>query len=91
MGAQGTTTVDFGTGAADMRVTITGQGAILANSVAEAWPFPALTANNQPDDTAYEDFNVVAMNVVAGTGFDIVVQCRTGLAHGIHNIAWVWN
>jgi hypothetical protein len=73
MGAQGTTTVNFGAfpGSSDTSVTITGQASILAGSLVEAWLFPATTADHSPDEHMVESIKVMAGNVVAGTGFTI--------------------
>ena len=91
MAAQGTATVDFGTGATDARVTVSGQTGITNSSLAEAWVWPIATASNTADDTLYSELRVIACNVVAGSGFDIVVMSDEGIAHGIHTVAWVWN
>ena len=91
MPSQGTTTVDFGAYETSAQTVVTGQTAILAGSLVEAWLFPALTASNQPDNHWFEELRVVASSVVAGTGFTITVACREGVAHGVYNIGWVWN
>lgn len=90
MGAKGTTTVDFGTGGTDVTVSITGQSGITGASLAEAWAYPVATATNTADDTAYDDIEVIAYNVQAGVGFDILVKSGTCLLHGQHTIGWVW-
>jgi hypothetical protein len=38
-----------------------------------------------------EDLHVVAGNVSAGVGFTIYAKCNTGFAHGIYNVAYVFN
>lgn len=91
MAAQGSITVDFGAGDVDKLVSVTGQTGITGSSLAEAWVFPVATATNTADDTAYDDIRVVAYNVTAGVGFDILVKSGTGLLHGQHTIGWVWN
>ena len=91
MATTGTTTVDFGSRETSVQKVITGQASILAGSLVEAWLFPALTASNQPDNHWFDDLHVTAGNVVAGTGFTITVKCNQGVAHGVFNIAWVWN
>jgi hypothetical protein len=77
MGAQGSTTVTFGAfpGASDTSVAVTGQAAILAGSLVEAWILPAATADHTADEHWVETIQVRAGNVVAGTGFTI----------------WAWN
>lgn len=89
MATQGTTTVDFGTGATDTSVSVASAG-IGAGNLVEAWLFPAATASNTADNHWVEDIEVMAGNVQAGVGFTVYAKCRTGLAHGIYNIGWVW-
>ena len=91
MGTQGTATVDFGSKATDTSTTVTGQADILADSLAEAWVFPSATASNTADNHWVDDIEVVAGNVQEGTGFTIYAKCRTGFAHGVFTIGWVWN
>jgi hypothetical protein len=73
MGAQGTTTVDFGAfpGASDASVAVTGQASIAASSLVEAWIYPVTTADHTADEHMVETIKAVAGNVVAGTGFTI--------------------
>jgi hypothetical protein len=87
----GQTTINFGTGKQDVSIAVTGQAGILSNSLVEAWVFPAITASNTPDNHWVEDLEIMAGNVIAGTGFTIYAKCNTLKAHGIYNIAWVWN
>lgn len=73
MGAQGTTTVDFGAfpGVSDTSVVVTGQASILASSLVEAWLYPIATADHTADEHLVETIIVRAGNIVAGTGFTI--------------------
>ena len=73
MGAQGTATVNFGVfpGASDASVAVTGQGAIIAASLVEAWILPATTADHTADEHIVETFKVFAGNIVPGVGFTI--------------------
>lgn len=72
MGAQGTTTVDFGsTGSVEAVATVTGQASITGASLVEAWIWPAASANHSADEHRLEEITVRAGNVVAGTGFTI--------------------
>ena len=89
--AQGTTTIDFGTGKTDTSVNVIGQSSITGSNLVEAWVFPATTASNTSDNHWIEDLEIMAGNVIAGTGFTIYAKCNTLKAHGIYNIAWVWN
>lgn len=91
MAAQGTTTVDFGSRETSVQVAVTGQTALLSGSLCEAWLFPVDTASNTADNHWFDDLQVTAGSVVAGTGFTITVNCKTGVAHGVFNIGWVWN
>ena len=89
--AQGTATVDFGAGETSVQAVITGQSGITSGSLVEAWLFPADTASNFADNHWFDDLQVTAGSVVNATGFTITVNCKTGLAHGVFNIGWVWN
>lgn len=73
MGATGTATLDFGAfpGASDASLVITGQVGILAGSLIEAWLRPAATADHTADEHVVETLQVMAGNIVAGTGFTI--------------------
>lgn len=73
MGAQGTATLDFGAfpGASDASVAVTGQGAIVAGSLVEAWIRPVATADHTADEHMLETLKVFAGNISAGVGFTI--------------------
>ena len=73
MGASGTTTVNFGAfpGSSDTSVAITGQGAIAAGSLVEAWIMPNATADQSADEHLAETLALRAGNVIAGTGFTV--------------------
>ena len=73
MGAQGTTTVDFGAfpGKSDTSVAVTGQAGIIASSLVEAWIRPVDTADHTADEHMVEPINVFAATIVAATGFTI--------------------
>jgi hypothetical protein len=90
MATTGTSTVNFGSKATDTTTVVTGQAAITGSSWVEAWVFPATTASNTVDNHWFEDLQVVAGNVVNGVGFTIYAKTRTGFAHGIYNIGWVY-
>lgn len=91
MSGSGQIIADFGTGAADVTVSVTGQTGIAAGSLAEAWIFPVATADNTLDNHLAEDLEVIAHSPVAGVGFSIFIKCRTGRAFGKYNLGWVWN
>lgn len=75
MGATGTTTIDFGAypGKLDTSVAVTGQAAIVAGSLVEAWIRPVATALHSADEhiMATTMLEVVAGNISGGTGFTI--------------------
>ncbi len=73
MGATGKTTIDFGAfpGKSDASVAITGQAAIVADSLVEAWIRPEATADHTADEHMVETLKVIAGNIAAGTGFTI--------------------
>ncbi len=81
MGATGTTTVDFGAfpGASDASVAVTGQTAIVAGSLVEAWLRPVATADHSADEHLVESIQVIAYNIVAGTGFTIFARNNSEL------------
>jgi hypothetical protein len=73
MGAQGTTTIDFGAfpGKSDASVAVTGQAGIVAGSLVEAWIRPVATADHTDTEHMVETIKVFAADIVAGTGFTI--------------------
>lgn len=73
MGAQGTAVLDFGAfpGLSDASVAVTGQAAIVAGSLVEAWIRPVATADHTADEHMVETLKVFAGNIVAATGFTI--------------------
>ena len=93
MGAKGAIEIDFGaTPSAEATVSVTGQAAILATSVAEVWIMGATTSNN--DESAHL-FGAVSLALAAGipsagAGFPIYATCRAGLATGKFAVQWVW-
>lgn len=105
MATTGTGTLDFGAfpGASDASLIITGQGAILAGSLLEAWIRPVATADHSADEHMVETLKIFAGNIVAGTGFTIYgyntnqineggSACGMGTRiYGQWTVAWVWN
>lgn len=73
MGAQGIATLDFGAfpGQSHASIAVTGQAAIVAGSLVEAWLRPVATADHTEDEHMVETLKVVAAAIVAGTGFTI--------------------
>lgn len=77
MGASGTTTLDFGAfiGAPDATVAVTGQTGILSGSLVECWILPVDTTDHTAAEHIIDPPQVVAGNIVAGTGFTIYGIC----------------
>lgn len=90
MPAQGTTTLDFGNGSTDTKVSVS-QPSISGSSLVEAWIFPTSTVDNTTTNHWVEELKVVAGDVQNGVGFTIYGKCTTGLAHGQYTVGWVWN
>lgn len=90
-GAGGYATVDFGSGgASDTTINITGQAGITAGSVVIAAISPAATATHSADEHVVESIEVMAGNIVAGTGFTIYARTTTEVLRGEWNVAWNW-
>lgn len=72
----GVTTVNFGAfpGASDAKTTITGQAGILAGSKVKAYVMATATADHTADEHWVETLEVMAGNIVPGTGFDIYAK-----------------
>lgn len=91
--ATGTATLDFGAlpGKMDTTVAVTGQGAIVAGTLVEAWLRPVATADHTADEYTIEELSVKAAAIVAGTGFTIYGNAtgRTPI-YGTWTIAWAW-
>lgn len=81
MGAQGTTTVNFGAfpGSSDASVVITGQSGIGSGSLTEAWIYPIATADHTADEHWVENIQATAGNTVPGTGFTIYARNTNNL------------
>lgn len=72
MGAQGTTTIDFGTFPGSSNATVfVSAPTILGSSLAEAWIFPVDTVDHSADEHMLEPFRVFAHSIVASSGFTI--------------------
>ena len=91
MGAQGTTTVDFGTGKLDTSIAVTGQAAITTANLVEAWLSGVATANNLADAGFADEIQVFAGDIVNATGFTVYALCPNGRAFGQYVCNWVWN
>lgn len=82
--ATGTAVLDFGAlpGKADTSIPVTGQGSIAAGSLVEAWIRPVATAEHSEDEHTFENMDVVAATIVAGTGFTIYGYVRNEPGQG---------
>lgn len=71
--ATGTAVLDFGVfpGKSDASVAVTGQAAIVAGSLVEAWIRPVASADHTADEHMLETLKVFAAAIVAGTGFTV--------------------
>jgi hypothetical protein len=91
MGAQGTTTVDFGSGSLEATTTVSGQSGLLATNLVEAWIMPV----NNDDSPWIENMRVWAGNITpdggSGGSFTILVKPEINKAYGVYTVAWVWN
>lgn len=94
MGASGKATLDFGAfpGATDASVAVTGQAAIIAGSLAEAWIWPEDTPDHSVADHIVDPPRIVAAEIVPGTGFTIYGFTTNKRRHfGRYTVAWVWS
>lgn len=71
--ATGIATLDFGAfpGASDTSVVVTGQSAILAGSLVEAWLRPVASSDHSADEHMLETLKVFAAAISPGVGFTI--------------------
>lgn len=93
--ATGSASLNFGAfpGSSHTTVAVTGQAAILAASLVEAWLLPAATVDHSTDEHVVESLRVMASDIVAGTGFTIHgVNSGQGdaMLYGVFNVGWVW-
>ena len=92
MATQGTAVVNFGTGALDASVVVTGQSGLTSGNLVEAWALCNETVGTTNDDSAWvEQMTVLATRIVAGVGFTIVMKPAMRGAIGSYNVGWVWN
>lgn len=84
-GHTGQETIPFATWLTEDSVTVTGQTGILANSKVNV----SLYANS--DDVHAQDWRPpAAINIVAGTGFDIKIRPEIGTFKGDVKVNWAW-
>lgn len=91
--ATGTATLDFGAfpGANEATVTVTGQTAITALSLVEAFFMFDSTSDHDDNDHAYANLlaRLVCGNVVAATSFEIIARSEHKL-QGTFQVRWVY-
>jgi hypothetical protein len=75
---QGNTIVDFGAfpGSSQTTKTILDQVGILPGSAVEAWIYPLDTVDHSVDEHLVSGLYAIAGNIVAGQGFDVIVQAE---------------
>ena len=80
----GGTTVSFGAfpGASDTSATVTGQAGIVSGSRVRAWIQATATADHSADEHWLETLDVLAGNIVPGTGFTIYAKNTDKAAGG---------
>lgn len=89
----GATVVDFGAypGAFDASVAITGQTAIAADSIVEAWLVATATADHSVDEHWADPPNITVGNISPGVGFTIYAISRDGgRNYGQWTVQWTW-
>jgi hypothetical protein len=93
MSTQGTATVNFGTGALEATVVITGQTAYNATTnLVEAWALANETLGSAQDDSCWvEMMQTYVINRITGSGFTILLKPAMGKAIGSYNVGWVYN
>lgn len=99
MGAQGTSSLDFGAypGANEATLDVTGQAGFVAASAVEAWVQPKATADHSADEHRIEEVDVAGVYQADGTirlyGRHTGSGSRDGNGqklYGVFNVGWVW-
>ena len=86
----GQATIDFGNGAEQASVVITGQTNILSTSKIVLTLVAAATSNNLLEDVLYAKMSLLPGNIVVGVGFTIYGTALTELLFGQYTIQWTW-
>lgn len=90
--ASGSALLDFGAGAGDASVVITGQTQLAADSAVQAWLAPDDTDDHTADEHLAEPIRVLVTDVVPGVGFTIRgIYDDAGLLDGKWSVAWTWS
>lgn len=92
MSTQGTAVVNFGSGALEATVAVTGQAGITTSNLVEAWALCNDVVGSVNDDSAWvEQMQVTVTRIVNGVGFTIIAKPAVRKAFGSYNIGWVYN
>jgi len=90
----GTAVLDFGAfpGSAHATVAVTGQAAIQAASLVEAWFAPTATADHNADEHKVAPLiaDLTYSDLLAGTGFTIQGWSRRNRLAGRFSLNWAW-
>jgi hypothetical protein len=93
MAATGTAVIDFGAfpGSNEVYVDVTGQSAILAGSLCDAWIRAEASANHTLDDHAWAPafISITCGPPTASTGFRIYARSLEKIT-GQFNLDWAW-
>lgn len=87
---KGTAILDFGAGATEASVAVTGQTDIVDESSVEAWIRLEDSADHTAAEHREDHFDISAGAIVEGTGFTIYGVSRSGTLTGEYNVFWVW-
>lgn len=90
----GATAIDFGAfpGSYDASLVITGQSAIVAGSIVQAWLVATATADHSADEHWVDPPFIVAGEISPGVGFTIRATARDGgRAFGLYTVHWKWS
>lgn len=92
--ATGEAIISFGaTPSTEASVAVTGQAAILATSLVEAWIMGASTSDNNEGEHLFAGVSLkLTVGIpTASTGFTIYATSTAGMATGDFKIKWVWS
>lgn len=91
MSNTGTAVVNFGSGALEASVAVTGQTALTTSNLVEAWALCNDQVGSVNDDSAWvEQMQVTATRIVPGIGFTIIAKPAILNGCGSYNVGWVW-
>ena len=93
MATQGTAVVNFGAGAMEATIRVTGQaGFTVGTNLAEGWPLANEAIGSFGDDSCWvEQMQAFVINQITGVGFTVLLKPMNGKAFGSYNAGWVWN